>query len=131
MKLSARVEKGRLVPDSPSAWAIAMRQYEGRHVVIDIDLRRDTRSLKANARYWSVLVPLAQDLLSKTRDVPLGKDQAHYVLVAAFAGCEVTELGPCPVKTSAMDSAQFGTFCDRVEAWLADNGYYLPEAAGM
>ncbi len=125
MKLGGAITKGRFVPDSPTDWSIAARHFEGKRVTVEIEVRRERRSTQANNRYW-LLVELAMALLSKTRDVPLSKEQAHYVLVSAFAGCEETNLGLVPVRTSSMDTAQFAAYCEKVEAWLADNDYYLP-----
>jgi hypothetical protein len=127
VKLRGEVKQGKLVCD-PASWAIAMREYEGKRVVVEIEPERDIRSLRANARYWALLVPLAGDFLSKTRDVPLGKDQVHYVLTAAFAGCDETPLGIVPVRTSTMTTAQFAEFCNRIEVWLSENGYAIPES---
>lgn len=128
MKLSGDVRDGKLVID-PVAWAIALREYEGKRVTVDIEAEKSIRSVRANARYWGCLVPLAGDFLSKTRDVPLSKDQVHYVLVAAFAGCDETPLGIVPVRTSTMTTAQFSTYCEQVQAWLAQNGYAVPDSA--
>lgn len=128
MKLSGTVKDGRLVTDEPAAWPIAMREYEGKRVVVQIEPKRSLRSLRANARWWGLLVPLAGHFLSLTRDVPLSKEQVHYVLVSAFAGCDVTDLGPVPVPTRTMDSLQFSILCEKVQAWLADNGYALPDS---
>lgn len=123
--MSGEVRAGKLIC-SPAAWAIAMREYADRRVVVTIEPERQLRSLKANARYWGVLVPLAGDFLSKTRDVPLSKMQIHFVLVSAFAGCEETPLGLAPVETHTMPSDVFSTMCERIQAWLAQNGYHVP-----
>ena len=126
MKLLGTITKGRFVPDYATDWSIAVQQFEGKRVAVEIDARRDVRTDRANRRYWGGIVPLAIELLSKTRDVPLSKEQVHYVLVSAFAGCDETPLGLVPVRTSSMDTAQFSIYCEKVEAWLAQQGYYLP-----
>lgn len=115
---------------SPAALAIALRAFEGQAVTVDIEKQRSARSDSQNRFYWGVLVPLAEHILSQSRDLPLSKDQVHYVLVSAFAGCDETPLGPVPVRTSKMDTSQFATYCERVQAWLADNGLYAPEHGG-
>lgn len=123
MTITGAVKNGRFVPDNPPAWVIAMREYDGGRVTVVIEPERRLRSLRANARYWGVLVPLAMHLLSRTRDVPLSKEQVHYVLVSAFAGCDETPLGLVPVPTRTMPSDKFSIFCEKVQAWLAENGY--------
>jgi len=126
MKLSGVVKEGRLVIP-PVSWAIAMREYEGRRVVVDIDAERSVRSVRQNNRYWGVLVPLAGDFLGKTRDVPLSKEQIHFVLTSAFLGCDETPLGMVPMSTRTLDTKQFAGYCEKVALWLMENGYHVPE----
>lgn len=128
MKFSGEVRAGKLLID-PASLAIACNEFNGKRVTLTLEPEKSLRSLKANARYWAVLVPLAGDFLGKTRDIPLSADQIHYVLVAAFAGCDETPLGLVPVRTSTMTTAQFSTFCEHVQAWLAENGYAVPDSA--
>lgn len=128
MKLSGVIKGGKRIYDQPAGPVIAIQDIgEGHRFVETIERERPLRSLRANARYWGLLVPLAQHQLSKTRDIPLSKDQVHFVLVGAFAGCDVTALGPVPVRTRTMDVRQFSVFCERVQAWLADQGLSVPE----
>jgi hypothetical protein len=129
MKLEGTITDGRLVCDQV-IWAIAMREFNGHAVVIEIDRKRARRSNRANARYWTVLVPLARHALNLKRGselLPLNKDQVHYLLVTAFAGSEETELGAVAVHTSTMDTKQFHHFTEQVALWLREQGYAVPE----
>lgn len=129
VKLEGTVTNGRLVCD-PVSWSIAMREFEGREVVVEIDRKREVRSTRANARYWTVLVPLARHCLNLKRgsdQLPLNKDEVHYLLVTAFAGSEVTELGSVPVRTRTMNTQQFHHFTEQVSLWLREQGYPVPE----
>lgn len=130
MKLPAEVSQGKLLMD-PVALAIACREYEGKRVVVDIEPEKSIRSVRQNSRYWSLIVPLAGDYLSKTRDMPLSKEQTHYVLKSAFIGCEETELGLIPMDSRTLTTAQFALFCEKVTVWLSEHGYFLPESALM
>jgi hypothetical protein len=125
MKLEGTIKSGRLICD-PAVWAIAMREFDGQPVVLEIEKKRSVRSLQANARFWGVLVPLAGHFLSQTRDVPLSKDQVKFVLCSAFLGCEETPLGLVPMRTSELDTKQFAEFCERIQKWLGENGYTVP-----
>jgi hypothetical protein len=127
MKFSGEVRKGKLLID-PASLAIALREFDGKRVTLEIQAEKPLRTLQANRRYWGVIVPLAGDLLGKTRDVPLSKDQVHYVLVAAFAGCDETPLGLVPLRTSTMTTAQFAAYCEAVTVWLAEHGYRVPDS---
>lgn len=125
MKLEGAVTGGKLICD-PVSWAIAMREFDGKPVTVEIEQKRDKRSVGANRRFWGILVPLAGHLLGQTRDVPLSKDQVKFVLCSAFLGCEETPLGLVPMRTSQLDTKQFHDFCERIEKWLGENGYAIP-----
>lgn len=128
MKLSGEVRLGKLVI-APVSWAIAMNHFAGKRVTVEIEAEKSLRTVRANNRYWACLVPLAGDFLSKTRDVPLSKEQTHWVLKSAFLGCDETPLGLVPMDSRTLTTAQFSAYCEAVEAWLAQNGYSVPDSA--
>lgn len=119
--------EGKFIPQEPASWPIAMRHFEGRRVVVDIEAYRERRTDRQSRRYWGMIVPLAGDLLSKTRDIPLSKESVHYVLKSAFLGTEETPLGLVPTDSRTLTTVQFCAFCDKVELWLMENGYCIPE----
>jgi len=128
MKFNGEVRGGKLLID-PASLAIACREYEGKRVTLEIEPEKSIRSLRQNSRYWGIIVPLASDFLSKTRDVPLSKDQTHYVLKSAFLGCEETPLGLVPMDSRSLTTSQFHAFCEAITLWLGENGYSVPESA--
>ena len=133
MKMTAKVEGGKLRFDNPAALPICLREYDGKRVTVDIEPERIRRSGKANARHWAVVVPLVRHCLNLKRgDDPsnwLTKDQTHYVIVTAFGASEETELGSVPVRSSLMDKGQFHEMDLKAEAWLADQGYGIPDGS--
>jgi hypothetical protein len=106
------------VPDSLPAWVLWKGANEGKRVTIRAEVERVTRSTKQNSRYWSLVVPVAAEVLSAGREIPLSKDQAHYVLKAAFIGIEETVLGSVPKSSKELSTAEFAKFCESVESWL-------------
>lgn len=133
MKFTGRVQNGRLIPDNPASYPIALRECEGKPVTVEVEVRRERRSVKANAYHWGIIVPLAQHALNLKRGpemIPLSKDQVHYVLVTAFGASEETELGPVPVRSSLMDSKQFSALDEKAARWLMDQGYGIPDGPG-
>lgn len=129
MKLTGRVVAGKFTPDLPAAWPIAMREFDGKRVTLEIEAEKSRRSTQANARYWAVLVPLAAHCLNLKRPglLPLNKDQVHALLVTAFVGSEETELGTVPVHTRTMDTKAFHRFTEQVELYLSEQGYAVPD----
>lgn len=128
MRIEGKVSKGNLVVD-PATWAIAMREFDNQTVVVDMDRKQERRSTRANARYWTVLVPLAQHCLNLKRPglLPLNEKQVHALLVTAFAGSEETELGSVPVATRTMDKRTYHHLTEQVSLWLREQGYTVPD----
>lgn len=121
-------ESGKLRFDDPIGWSGRMAQMRGKRVLLTVETDQPRRSTEANARYWSVIVPLARHRLSRDRVLPLSKEETHYVLASAFAGTEESALGvPIPVKTRKFTKEQFHTYCMAIEAWLGQEGYPVPQ----
>lgn len=133
MKITGRVFEGKFRPDIPEAWPIAMREYAGKEVTVEIEPKRERRTSKANARYWTILEPLARHYLNLKRPglLPLHKKQVHALLVTAFVGSEDTELGPTPMETHTLDTQQFHAFTEQVELFLREKGYPIPDGPEM
>lgn len=129
MKFPGEVKKGKLLIDA-AALAIALREFEGRRVVVEIEREKSIRSVRANARYWTILIPLAGDLLQKKqgRVLPYSKEQVHWIIKSAFLGCEDNPLGgpPVPLDSHTLSTEEFYNFTEEVSAWLAQNGYPIP-----
>lgn len=104
-----------------------LQEFAGKAVVLDVDVPKQIRSLRQNARHWAVLIPLLSHFLSKTRDLPLSKDQTHYIAVAAFLGCEETPLGPVPKRTRDITTKEFAHMDEQIALFLMEKGYPIPE----
>jgi len=115
---SGVVADGRFLPDVSAPRLVWLGAHEGQRVLESLATVAQRRSTQANRRYWSVVVPVAVQVLSAGRVVPLSKDQAHYVLKYAFIGHEDTPLGPVPKSSKVLTTAEFAAFCQRVEGWL-------------
>jgi hypothetical protein len=121
-------EKGVLRADDQWLYVALMASLPAR-VRVTVERERQIRSLKANARYWSCIVPMVAAVLSVSRDVPLSNDQAHHVLKAAFIGTEDTPLGPVPKSSAGLDTAAFSAYCERIEGHFASEfGASIPNS---
>lgn len=125
IRLGATVtEKGGLKPDAPTIWAALLSKLAGKRVVVTIQPEATRRSSQANARYWSCIVPVFQQIWSEAR-VKAGlpgytREEVHEVLVQVLVGCED---GPLPgsrvrVRTSTMSKEQFQAFTKAAEDLL-------------
>jgi len=120
------VKDGRVYPDDSGALRANLQGWEGKRVSVEVEREYKRRTTQQNRRYWSVIVPCVAELLTKTRDLPISSDQAHYLLKAAFLGQVETDLGPVPKSTRNLSTAEFAEYCDRIEAHFASIGHPLP-----
>lgn len=116
---SGTVKGGKVELDDKLGWNALLARLDGKRVRVSVGSVDQRRSSQQNRWYFGVIVPIAAEVLSQGRAVPLSKEQAHYVLASAFLGCEETPLGPVPMKTSLLSTAQFATYCERIVAHMA------------
>lgn len=93
---------------------------------VDVKPRRDTRSLRQNAWYWSCIVaPLADFLAAQDYELCSIGD-AHEILKAKFLTDPVVNPATGEVvasrtrSTTDLTTAEFANYCDRARAWLWD-----------
>lgn len=121
LRFQATVEPGgRLKPEAPAVWAASLAKLAGKRVTVMIKPESHRRSNQANARYWSCIVPVFQQVWSEGRQVPYTREEVHEVLVQVLVGCED---GPLPgsrvrVRTSLMDTEAFAKFMRDAEHLL-------------
>lgn len=94
-------------------------------VVLTLEKQEEIRSTQANRRYFVQCTAVAE-LLSVGRDVPISKDQAHYILASAFWGVVETPFGPVPKSTKRMPVGRFNQYMDEIDAHFAAAGTPLP-----
>jgi hypothetical protein len=125
---SGIVRNGKLTIDQPLRWAAMLARQDGKRVSVTVEREIVRRTLSQNAWYWSIIVPTVASVLSRTRDVPLSNDQAHYVLKSAFIGLDETPLGPVPKSSAALSTKEFAEYCDRIVAHAASEwGFPIPQ----
>lgn len=132
MKLTGEVRAGQLLIN-PASLAIALREYEGRRVTIEIDRERPTRSLSQNAYYHAAIVPvvaviLTEELREQEPDAPAVTDkEAHEALKKAFLGKIVNLSLPMVRSTTKLSTAGFHDYVERCREFCARAGYFIPE----
>lgn len=117
-EFGGHVREGRVELDDKIAWSALLSRLDGKRVRVSLDSVDKQRSSQQNRWYWACLVPIAAEVLSQGRTVPLSKEQAHYVLASAFLGCEETDLGPVPMKTSKLSTKDFSLYCEKIVAHM-------------
>lgn len=138
MKFIATIKAGKLLPSPPESWPIAMREYEGKQVTVEIEPVRERRSDAANKRWFGVLLPLVRHVIDESRrdagEPPMDwgpgdewKDRLHDSLVVRHAGVIETAAGPIRKSTRIMSKREFYLLTESVVRWLAELGFFVPE----
>lgn len=107
---------GVLTLSDPSRWKEILRAHKGERVQLTLEKQRQARSDPQNRHYFGVIVPVVREILSKGRDLPLSKDQTHWLLKSAFLGCEETPLGLVPKSTARLSVSAFAEYTEKIEA---------------
>jgi hypothetical protein len=116
---------GRLKLRNREQWDAYGRSMAGKDVTLTVEEEQDIRSTQANRRYFVQCTAVAH-LLSVGRDVPISKDQAHYILASSFWGVVETPFGPVPKSTRRMPVGRFNQYMDEIDAHFAAAGTPLP-----
>lgn len=92
--------------------------------------RKHRRSQQANARYWALLHILSERL--PVRGEIYSPQAWHAYMKSKFLGCTDLRLPNgkthvVPNSTAALDTAEFGAYMDRVEAWASEHDVWLDE----
>lgn len=118
---------GRLVPDSPGAWAAQLHELKGKRVTVTVETEKKAKTLRQLGYWRGVVVPFFVELWSRQRRYPHGlppydPEQIHDLLVKHCIGYEEEDgpLGePVRKKTRNSDTAEMTTLIDKARqlAW--------------
>lgn len=132
MKLHGEVRKGQLVTD-PAGLVIALREFEGQRVTVEIEREKAIRSLKQNAYYHACIVPviahiLTEELRKEMPDAPaVTNDEAHQALKRDVLGKILVGGLEVVRSTTRLTTVGFNQFIERGRQIAAEAGFYIPE----
>lgn len=117
------VKAGRFCPDDIAKHGAWLAHAEGKRVVMELKQERALRSLKQNARWWSLIIPTVQSCWEHDKDNPvcLPPEMVHDMLVTHFGGGMVkTPLGWSRQSSREMKTDEFCRMGDKVEEYLRE-----------
>lgn len=116
---SARVEKGKLVIENPTAWREVLATLEGPIYVVLRKQKKD-RSLPQNRYYFGCVVKIAADHFGYS------SDEMHDAFKLMFLKRE--GLGPVTVySTAAMTTGEFTDYLAKCVQFCAENNLVIPD----
>ena len=114
------------VPDARGRWVGWLARYKGRRVMLTAEPERKRRTLKQNARYWSLIVPVYQEWVGEP-----DKLQAHEDLLSLHNRADrplpTGEVVKVVKRSKHLTVEEFLEYGRRVETWLAQQGIEFPE----
>ena len=123
-----RIEKGKLILETPNRFRVYLSKHEGKPVEIIVRKKKSQRSLNQNNWYWSCIVAMISDYLGYT------KEECHFALRERLArnrerernGLVITE------STATMDTVRFAKYCDEIVRWSEEFLHlYIPKPGEM
>lgn len=92
--------------------------------------RREQRSSEANRRYWKLVATVAETL--RPAGQIHGAEAWHLWFKSRFLGCQDVRLPngvvlTVPHSSADLDTVEFATYMEQVEAWAAEHGAHLDE----
>lgn len=118
-------ETGKLVLDDQPRWLGLLGRLRGRRVVVTLAAEKKARSLRANRYLWGVVYEI---LSSWSGHDP---EEIHEAMKARYLPKrEITlptgEVLELPGSTAALSTADFAIYIERVKAFAAQSGCYVP-----
>lgn len=134
MKLIAfgKVVNGSLSIGKKREFIRDLANFEGKEVTITIEKRKKRRSLKQNAYYWGVVVPMCKNGLLEA-GYKMTTEQVHEYLKANFNIVEIVnentgEILKSVGSTSEMTTSQMMDYFAEIQRWSAEYlGVQIPE----
>jgi hypothetical protein len=126
MRFSGQITPlGRLVLDDEPRWRAQLAKWKERRVSVVISVRRQGRSVKANAYLWGVVYATIAEWSGHEAD------EIHEALKVKFLTPHpeslpngfALEMRP---STASLDSKAFAEYVDKVRRWAAECGLYIP-----
>jgi len=118
-----KVEKGKLILNTPGRFQIHLAKYEGQEVEIQVRKKKSQRSINQNAAYWGIAIEILCE------HTGYDKETLHDALRQKFASRVDAETGLTVIEsTTKMDTVRFMKYYDDIQRWAMDFlNVYIPD----
>ena len=110
-----RVEKGKLLLDSPDHFRVHLSRYEGQPVEVVLRRKKSQRSIQQNRAYFGIAVEILCERTGFTRE------EMHDALKVKFASRVDEKTGLTIVESTAdMDTVRFCQYYKEIQRWAIE-----------
>lgn len=118
-------DAGALHLDDRPRWLRLLSRLRGRRVVVSIQPEKKARSLQANRYLWGVVYAVLSEWSGHD------SDEIHEAMKARFLprrelNLPTGEVLDLPGSTAVLSTADFAAYVERVKAFVAESGCYVP-----
>ena len=131
VKIETTVKNGR-IDRNRSKLSEVIAKFEGRDIVITIDIKKKQRSSPQNKYYYGVVVPLITNYIVEAGNV-WTKANTHEAMKQLFlrVAVKVNEAGEYVERiksTTELDTHDFEVYLEQIKQWAADSlGLIIPD----
>jgi len=116
-----RVINGALKLANKTEFKADIANFEGKEVVITVEVKSKKRSLKQNRYYWGVVVPLVKDGMIEV-GYRMTKESTHEYLLSNFNIIELVnehsgEILKSIGRTTEMSTVEITTYFEKIAEW--------------
>lgn len=124
---------GMLPERSMQRLAAAMKRMQGQNVRLELVAVQPSRSLKANAYYWSCVIRYVTEMFQDAGNYVDDEDVHEFLkmrvgklsrVIVTPDGEVVKTLG----STTKLTPSQFSDYIEKIRAWAAELGVKIPDA---
>jgi len=120
-KHTATVKEGHIEFENKALFNACIKRLEGKKIIINVQKYKTIRSLKQNAYYWSVVIPIMSEQWK------CDEEQAHEALKEEFNPDTNKE---CPFKigktTTLLSTTEFNIYLERIAIYASEQGILIP-----
>ena len=117
-----RVEKGKLILDSPDRFRVHLSRYEGQPVEVVVRKKKSQRSILQNRAYFGIAVKIL------CLHTGFNREEMHDALKQKFASRVDEKTGLTIIESTAdMDTVRFCQYYEDIQRWAIEFlGVYVP-----
>jgi len=120
---SGKIEKGKIILEDSAGFKKYVQSFEGKKIQLSICKYKTKRSLKQNAYYFGVIIPIIADWVGED-----DKEAIHEALKNKFLEVRDNKGLKIVQSTAKLNTTQFEIYLERIRKWASiECGLVIPD----
>ena len=122
LKFAGKIEQGEIILDDQHLFDRQKLSLEGKKIEMTLEKYKTQRSLRQNAYYWGVVIPIIAEWTGEYDHNSLhGALKKKFLTSRDIKGLEITD------STTKQSTTEFEIYIEKIRMWLAEDGIQVPE----